>query len=130
MYRLQGEPKGLLMGQVLEVFFLTHGSGFPALAKDIDQREALTTLPCYISLVSLFQCMQEMGNGKANRLYEAYLPDGFRRPQLDQYPSPVSRRPCPADRKPWVVVWEGGRRASREAHLLRESSERDPSRVR
>ncbi|KAF7245848.1 Stromal membrane-associated protein 2 [Varanus komodoensis] len=33
------------------------------------------------------QCMQEMGNGKANRLYEAYLPENFRRPQTDQYPS-------------------------------------------
>ncbi|XP_060114121.1 stromal membrane-associated protein 2 [Heteronotia binoei] len=30
------------------------------------------------------QCMQEMGNGKANRLYEAYLPENFRRPQMDQ----------------------------------------------
>ncbi|XP_074832597.1 stromal membrane-associated protein 2 isoform X2 [Carettochelys insculpta] len=30
------------------------------------------------------QCMQEMGNGKANRLYEAYLPETFRRPQTDQ----------------------------------------------
>ncbi|KAF1633931.1 Stromal membrane-associated protein 2, partial [Eudyptes filholi] len=30
------------------------------------------------------QCMQEMGNGKANRLYEAYLPENFRRPQTDQ----------------------------------------------
>ena len=29
--------------------------------------------------------MQEMGNGKANRLYEAYLPETFRRPQIDQY---------------------------------------------
>ncbi|KAM9039287.1 stromal membrane-associated protein 2 isoform X1 [Sarcophilus harrisii] len=29
------------------------------------------------------QCMQEMGNGKANRLYEAYLPENFRRPQTD-----------------------------------------------
>ncbi|XP_037058804.1 stromal membrane-associated protein 2 isoform X4 [Peromyscus leucopus] len=28
-------------------------------------------------------CMQEMGNGKANRLYEAYLPETFRRPQID-----------------------------------------------
>ncbi|XP_013363263.1 PREDICTED: stromal membrane-associated protein 2 isoform X2 [Chinchilla lanigera] len=27
--------------------------------------------------------MQEMGNGKANRLYEAYLPETFRRPQID-----------------------------------------------
>ncbi|NXV36103.1 SMAP2 protein, partial [Rissa tridactyla] len=32
------------------------------------------------------QCMQEMGNGKANRLYEAYLPENFRRPQTDQHP--------------------------------------------
>lgn len=31
------------------------------------------------------QCMQEMGNGKANRLYEAYLPETFRRPQIDPY---------------------------------------------
>lgn len=29
-------------------------------------------------------CMQEMGNRKANRLYEAYLPESFRRPQTDQ----------------------------------------------
>lgn len=33
-----------------------------------------------------FQCVQEMGNGKANRLYEAYLPENFRRPQTDQHP--------------------------------------------
>ncbi|KAL7980568.1 hypothetical protein Chor_001722, partial [Crotalus horridus] len=32
------------------------------------------------------QCMQEMGNGKANRLYEGYLPENFRRPQTDQHP--------------------------------------------
>ncbi|NWV42831.1 SMAP2 protein, partial [Grantiella picta] len=32
------------------------------------------------------QCVQEMGNGKANRLYEAYLPENFRRPQTDQHP--------------------------------------------
>ncbi|XP_050182557.1 stromal membrane-associated protein 2 [Myiozetetes cayanensis] len=30
------------------------------------------------------QCVQEMGNGKANRLYEAFLPENFRRPQTDQ----------------------------------------------
>nr|XP_033812574.1 stromal membrane-associated protein 2 [Geotrypetes seraphini] len=30
------------------------------------------------------QCMQEMGNAKANRLYEAYLPENFRHPQTDQ----------------------------------------------
>ncbi|NWI60321.1 SMAP2 protein, partial [Calyptomena viridis] len=33
------------------------------------------------------QCVQEMGNGKANRLYEAFLPENFRRPQTDQHPS-------------------------------------------
>ncbi|NXM01619.1 SMAP2 protein, partial [Tyrannus savana] len=32
------------------------------------------------------QCVQEMGNGKANRLYEAFLPENFRRPQTDQHP--------------------------------------------
>ncbi|KAM3933756.1 stromal membrane-associated protein 2 [Leptodactylus fuscus] len=30
------------------------------------------------------QCMEEMGNGKAKRLYEAFLPDSFIRPQTDQ----------------------------------------------
>ncbi|XP_030073329.1 stromal membrane-associated protein 2 [Microcaecilia unicolor] len=30
------------------------------------------------------QCMQEIGNAKANRLYEAYLPENFRHPQTDQ----------------------------------------------
>uniref|UniRef100_A0A8C6ZJ82 Small ArfGAP 1 n=1 Tax=Nothoprocta perdicaria TaxID=30464 RepID=A0A8C6ZJ82_NOTPE len=32
------------------------------------------------------QCMQEMGNTKARLLYEANLPENFRRPQTDQYP--------------------------------------------
>lgn len=30
--------------------------------------------------------MQEMGNTKARLLYEANLPENFRRPQTDQYP--------------------------------------------
>ncbi|KAL8172694.1 UNVERIFIED_CONTAM: Stromal membrane-associated protein 1 [Gekko kuhli] len=30
------------------------------------------------------QCMQEMGNTKARLLYEANLPENFRRPQTDQ----------------------------------------------
>ncbi|XP_066573323.1 stromal membrane-associated protein 2 isoform X2 [Amia ocellicauda] len=30
------------------------------------------------------QCIQEMGNGKARRLYEAFLPDCFQRPETDQ----------------------------------------------
>ncbi|XP_075709297.1 stromal membrane-associated protein 2 isoform X2 [Rhinoderma darwinii] len=30
------------------------------------------------------QCMEEMGNRKAKRLYEAFLPDSFIRPQTDQ----------------------------------------------
>ncbi|CAH2222345.1 stromal membrane-associated 2 [Pelobates cultripes] len=30
------------------------------------------------------QCMEEMGNGKAKRLYEAFLPESFTRPQTDQ----------------------------------------------
>ncbi|XP_053560788.1 stromal membrane-associated protein 2 [Bombina bombina] len=30
------------------------------------------------------QCMEEMGNGKANKLYEAFLPENFIRPQTDQ----------------------------------------------
>ncbi|MEQ2171169.1 hypothetical protein GOODEAATRI_007949 [Goodea atripinnis] len=32
------------------------------------------------------QSIQEMGNTKARQLYEANLPDNFRRPQTDQYP--------------------------------------------
>lgn len=34
----------------------------------------------------LLQCMQDMGNTKARLLYEANLPENFRRPQTDQYP--------------------------------------------
>ncbi|KAJ8334611.1 hypothetical protein SKAU_G00402500 [Synaphobranchus kaupii] len=30
------------------------------------------------------QCVQEMGNGKARRLYEAFLPECFQRPETDQ----------------------------------------------
>uniref|UniRef100_A0A8C5LVP4 Small ArfGAP2 n=1 Tax=Leptobrachium leishanense TaxID=445787 RepID=A0A8C5LVP4_9ANUR len=30
------------------------------------------------------QCMEDMGNGKAKRLYEAFLPESFSRPQTDQ----------------------------------------------
>ncbi|XP_061885297.1 stromal membrane-associated protein 2 isoform X2 [Entelurus aequoreus] len=30
------------------------------------------------------QCVQEMGNAKAKRLYEAFLPDCFQRPETDQ----------------------------------------------
>ena len=30
--------------------------------------------------------MQEMGNSRGRAVYEANLPDGFRRPQTDSYP--------------------------------------------
>ncbi|KPP75821.1 hypothetical protein Z043_104903, partial [Scleropages formosus] len=30
--------------------------------------------------------VQEMGNTRARQLYEANLPESFRRPQTDQYP--------------------------------------------
>uniref|UniRef100_A0A8D0YYN7 Small ArfGAP 1 n=1 Tax=Sus scrofa TaxID=9823 RepID=A0A8D0YYN7_PIG len=36
------------------------------------------------------QCMQDMGNTKARLLYEANLPENFRRPQTDQYPLKIS----------------------------------------
>lgn len=42
---------------------------------------------CSIYVVLFLQSIQEMGNTKARKLYEANLPDGFRRPQTDQYPS-------------------------------------------
>ncbi|NXF12766.1 SMAP2 protein, partial [Smithornis capensis] len=45
------------------------------------------------------QCVQEMGNGKANRLYEAFLPENFRRPQTDQHPS--------CREKPWSLLIPG-----------------------
>lgn len=48
------------------------------------------------------QCMQEMGNGKANRLYEAYLPETFRRPQIDPYL-------FWSNLEGWVVFWCLGR---------------------
>ena len=31
----------------------------------------------------MFQCMQIMGNSKARAVYEANVPEGFRRPQAD-----------------------------------------------
>lgn len=31
------------------------------------------------------QMMQEMGNSRARAVYEANIPDGFRRPQTDSY---------------------------------------------
>jgi len=34
--------------------------------------------------------MQDMGNTKARLLYEANLPENFRRPQTDQYPLKIS----------------------------------------
>ena len=36
---------------------------------------------------SFFQSIQDMGNTNGRRLYEANLPESFRRPQTDQYPS-------------------------------------------
>lgn len=41
---------------------------------------------CSICAVIFLQSIQDMGNTKARQLYEANLPDGFRRPQTDQYP--------------------------------------------
>lgn len=34
--------------------------------------------------VGVPQCVQEMGNAKAKRLYEAFLPECFQRPETDQ----------------------------------------------
>lgn len=52
--------------------------------------------PLYSRLSSFSVCVQSvqsMGNTKARKLYEANLPDSFRRPQTDQYPTP-SASPC------------------------------------
>lgn len=38
----------------------------------------------------LFQSMVDMGNSRARQLYEAHLPESFRRPQTDQYPPTAS----------------------------------------
>lgn len=38
----------------------------------------------------LLQSMVDMGNSRARQLYEAHLPESFRRPQTDQYPPPTS----------------------------------------
>uniref|UniRef100_A0A3Q2X3E9 Arf-GAP domain-containing protein n=1 Tax=Haplochromis burtoni TaxID=8153 RepID=A0A3Q2X3E9_HAPBU len=35
------------------------------------------------------QSMVDMGNTRARQLYEAHLPENFRRPQTDQYPPPA-----------------------------------------
>lgn len=37
----------------------------------------------YQKFVFVFQCMQIMGNSKARAVYEANVPEGFRRPQAD-----------------------------------------------
>ncbi|OXB66375.1 hypothetical protein ASZ78_011909 [Callipepla squamata] len=50
------------------------------------QRTAWSNAAKLLKDSSELQCMQEMGNGKANRLYEAFLPENFRRPQTDQHP--------------------------------------------
>lgn len=44
--------------------------------------------PAWIVLAffSASQSMVDMGNNRARLLYEAHLPDGFQRPQTDQYP--------------------------------------------
>lgn len=52
------------------------------------------------------QCMQEMGNGKANRLYEAFLPENFRRPQTDQHPFFAAGGGCPSRLRAALPVWE------------------------
>lgn len=68
------------------------------------ERQWHSVLTC--SLFSLLQCMQEMGNGKANRLYEAYLPETFRRPQIDPYLS-WSIAECSLDvwEEPGISAW-------------------------
>lgn len=53
-------------------------------ASSADVRASMSAKLCQDSFE--LQCMQEMGNGKANRLYEAFLPENFRRPQTDQHP--------------------------------------------
>lgn len=42
---------------------------------------------CLCISLSFSQSIQDMGNTKARQLYEANLPESFRRPQTDQYPS-------------------------------------------
>ncbi|CAG6018026.1 unnamed protein product [Menidia menidia] len=41
------------------------------------------------------QSMVDMGNSRAKRLYEAHLPESFRRPQTDQYPTICGPRLLP-----------------------------------
>ncbi len=47
----------------------------------------LSAVVCVYPSVSFSQSIQDMGNTKARQLYEANLPESFRRPQTDQYPS-------------------------------------------
>lgn len=49
----------------------------------------VTFLWCVIVNTEKFCCwqmMQEMGNSRGRAVYEANIPDGFRRPQTDSYP--------------------------------------------
>lgn len=41
------------------------------------------------SVLLTLQSMVDMGNTRARQLYEAHLPENFRRPQTDQYPLPA-----------------------------------------
>uniref|UniRef100_A0A7N6BCV2 Arf-GAP domain-containing protein n=1 Tax=Anabas testudineus TaxID=64144 RepID=A0A7N6BCV2_ANATE len=53
------------------------------------------------------QSMVDMGNTRARQLYEAHLPENFRRPQTDQYPPPacsfiVSRKNKKSNRNTYI----------------------------
>lgn len=37
----------------------------------------------FLTAISIFQSLQQMGNSRARAVYEANLPDNFRRPQTD-----------------------------------------------
>lgn len=51
---------------------------------------SLSFLLCFsLSVLLSLQSMVDMGNRRAKQLYEAHLPEGFRRPQTDQYPPPA-----------------------------------------
>ena len=40
----------------------------------------------YLDVWMSFQMVMEMGNSRARAVYEANLPDNYRRPQTDSYP--------------------------------------------
>jgi hypothetical protein len=78
----------LLTGCLSHVTCLEWDQKAPLLTFDIPQTALVATLDTYdlFNIISsVFQSMQIMGNSRARAVYEAEVPEGFRRPQTDSH---------------------------------------------